>query len=261
MGALYLAIASVKGGVAKTTTTVSLGGAFAEQGKRVLLVDLDPQSNLTLALGFRPSEQVISATDLLFNGTGVLEVIRETSLEGVDLVPANSSLRMAERALPIRPHYAETLRRNFRALPQSYDFVLMDCPPSLEAVTANALVAADMLIIPTQPEFFSAYALKNMFALISQVRQQYNPRLMYKVLVTMLDRRNRIHRTVLAQLRRTFGRGMFHTVIEVDTRLRESAVAGRPITHFRTSARSAHQYRALAEEILSYAQEFPSEAP
>lgn len=254
MGIMYLAVASVKGGVAKTTTAVSLGGALAQKGYRVLMVDLDPQGNMTLAMGVRPSEVVASATDLLFDGTPQGEVIRVTPVEGIHLIPANNSLRMAERALPIRPRFAETLRQNFRSMGLKYDFVIMDCPPALEAITTNALVAAHLLVIPTQPEFFSAYALRNMLTLISQVREKHNPRLAYKVLVTMLDRRNRIHRTVLAQLRRTFGQGMFHTVIEVDTQLRESAVAGRPITHFLPSTRSAAQYLSLAEEILAYAQ-------
>ncbi len=261
MGTMFIAVASVKGGVAKTTTAVSLGGALAQMDQRVLLIDLDPQGNMTLAMGLRPSEMVTSATDLLFNGTGLLDVIRTTGVKGMDIVPANSSLRMAERALPIRPRFAETLRLNFRSVPLAYDFVIMDCPPALEAITTNALVAADMLVIPTQPEFFSAYALRNMLTLISQVREKHNPRLAYKVLATMLDRRNRIHRTVLAQLRRTFGNGIFHTVIEVDTRLRESAVAGRPVTHFQPATRGAAQYRALAEEILAYGQKATEETP
>lgn len=254
MGTTCLAIASVKGGVAKTTTTVSLGGALVERGFRVLLIDLDPQANLTLALGLRPTDQITSAADLMFNGSVPQETIHPTEVEGLDLIPANNSLQMVERALPIRPHFAETLRLALQKAALDYQWVLLDCPPALGAITTNALVAAQMVVLPTQPEFFSAYALRNMLSLITQVRSKYNPHLAYKVLVTMLDRRNRIHRTVFAQMRRTFHQGMFHTVVEVDTRLRESAVAGRPVTHFNPSTRSARQYRALAEELLSYVQ-------
>jgi chromosome partitioning protein len=133
-----------------------------------------------------------------------------------------------------------------------YDFIILDCPPFLGAVTLNALVAADLLIIPTQPEFFSAHALRSMMTTISQVRSQFNPNLIYRILITMLDRRNRVHRDVEEQIRLAFGEGVFETRIEVDTKLRESAIQGLPISHHHKHSRSALQYDNLAQELMQY---------
>lgn len=277
-GPVVIAIANQKGGVAKTTTVVSLGGALARRNQEVLLVDLDAQANLTLALGKDPARVRGAVTEVLFNSASILSVSRETSIPGLDLVPANEGMDLAERFLPVRKDYETILRRALRAelrpvqdLGSSgsaamaypsrnsprppaihYDFVLLDCPPFLGAVTLNALVAADMLIIPTQPEFFSAHALRTMTAAIRQVRSQHNPDLIYRILITLSDRRNRIHREVAEQIRSTFGEGVFRTVIEVDTKLRESAIEGLPITHHKSQSRSALQYDALAQELMAY---------
>jgi chromosome partitioning protein len=283
-GPLVIAIANQKGGVAKTTTAVSLGGALARHDQEVLLVDLDAQANLTLALGKDPSRVRGAVTEVLFNSASLLSVSRETSIPGLDLVPANAGMDLAERFLPVRRDYETILRRALRTelrpasgtsaaaataakspagltenSPTSprpptihYDFVLLDCPPFLGAVTLNALVAADLLIIPTQPEFFSAHALRTMTTAIRQVRNHHNPDLVYRILITLSDRRNRIHREVGEQIRSTFGEGVFQTIIEVDTKLRESAVEGLPITHHKSQSRSALQYDALAQELLAY---------
>jgi chromosome partitioning protein len=136
-----------------------------------------------------------------------------------------------------------------------YDMILLDCPPALGAITRNALSAADLLIIPTQAEYFSAYALRNMMSLIRKIRDDDNASLAYRILVTMLDRRNRTHRNIHEQLRSTFGEGVFDTVIEIDTKLRESPIVGLPITNYKSSARSSTQYRVLARELMEYAKE------
>jgi len=129
------------------------------------------------------------------------------------------------------------------------------CPPFLGAITINALSAADLLIIPTQAEYFSAYALRNMMSMIRRVRQESNPDLGYRILITLLDRRNRTHRNIQEQLQNTFGEGLFKTVIEVDTKLRESPIAGVPITLYRSAARGSQQYRELAQELTEYVKE------
>jgi chromosome partitioning protein len=133
-----------------------------------------------------------------------------------------------------------------------YDYVILDCPPNMGAVTLNALAASDLLIIPTQPEFFSAHALRTMMTGVRQVRSKLNPNLTYRVLVTMLDRRNRIHRQIQVQVTKTFSDSVFQTTIEVDTKLRESAAEGKPIMYLNPMSRSALQYAALAEEIIQY---------
>jgi chromosome partitioning protein len=150
------------------------------------------------------------------------------------------------------PGHANILRDALKAN-LYYDYVLLDCPPSLGAITLNALTAADLLIIPTQAEYFSSHALRDMLSFVRTVREEHNPDLTYRILITMLDLRNRIHRLIQNQLASTFPDALFKTVIQVDTRLRESPVVGLPITYFSTKSRSAEQYRALSQEVAEYA--------
>jgi chromosome partitioning protein len=287
--AFVIAVANQKGGVAKTTTVSSLGGALVTYGKEVLLVDLDAQANLTLALGKDPARVRSAVTEVFFNSVTLLSVSRETSIAGLDIVPSNSGMELAERFLPVRKNYESILQKSFlggsetihRSDPTTtgtsadlgltstdnfssrslystepalnvYDFIILDCPPFIGAVTLNALTAADMLIIPAQPEFFSAHALRTMMMTIRQVREVHNPKLVYRILITMFDKRNRIHRNVNEQIRSTFGTGVLQTTIQIDTKLRESAVEGLPITHHKSNTRSALQYQALAQELIDY---------
>ena len=146
-----LAIANEKGGVAKTTTTVSLAGALARMGKEVLVIDLDPQANLTLGLGFTPGTIRRSIADVMINSASLLSVSRESGIEGIDLVPSNHDMSLAERFLPVRQEFEYILANSLRGI-NNYDFILIDCPPSLGSVTMNALTAAQYVICPTQPE-------------------------------------------------------------------------------------------------------------
>jgi chromosome partitioning protein len=252
-----IAIANEKGGVAKTTTVISLGGALVQAGFSVLLIDLDTQANLSLGLGIVPAKTRRSIADVLLNSEGMLSVSRETNIEGLDVIPSNSDMGLAERFLPVRQNYEQVLKTAIQNSPgiSTYHYILLDCPPSLGAVTMNALNAADMVIAPTQPEYFSAYGLRSLMAAIRKVRNQDNPDLVYYVLITMMDRRNRIHRTLCEQLQTTFHDGLLNTVIEVDTKLRESTVAGLPITHYYPKCRSALQYSALAQELIENVRE------
>lgn len=251
-----IAISNEKGGVAKTTTTLSLGGALAELGHKVLLLDMDPQANLTLALGFEPGEASKTSANVLIESAPLQSAIHKTDFERLDLVPCNARIESAEQFLPVRTNYLTTLRAALEAIPSlSYDYTLLDCPPSLGAITLNALAASDLLLIPTQAEYFSAYALRNMMTVIRRIRKEANPNLAYRILVTLLDRRNRTHRSIYEQLVSTFGDGMFETVIEMDTKLRESPIAGQPITRYMPSSRGSLQYRVLAEELMEYAKE------
>lgn len=247
-----ISIANEKGGVAKTTTTLSLGGAFAEMGKRVLLIDLDPQSNLSLSLGIEPEQKVSSIINLILDNRTIMDCIKQTKVENLYLLPSNSDIRMAERLLPAKSDYHMLLRKLLVPLNNQYDYILMDCPPFLGAITLNALIAADILIIPTQSEYYSVFALRNMMALIRQVRTLGNPDLRYRLLLTMFDKRNGIHRSLAEHLRNSFSSGVLDTVIEIDTRLRESPLVGLPIVFHATKSRSALQYRFLAQEILNY---------
>ncbi len=250
-----IAISNEKGGVAKTTTTLSLGAALVELGNRVLLIDLDAQANLTLALGFEPGENENTSSNLMLDNAPLLDVCKKTDVEKLDLIPSSSRIEISEQFLPVRTGYTTILHKAIRATTLPYDYIILDCPPALGAITKNALAASDLLLIPTQAEYFSAYALRNMMSLIRTIREQDNPNLAYRILVTMLDRRNRTHRNIHEQLRATFGEGVFNTVIEMDTKLRESPIAGLPITHYKSGARGSTQYRVLAQELMEYAKE------
>jgi len=251
-----IAVANQKGGVAKTTTVVSVAGALAQMGKEILVIDLDSQADLTLALGLNPSKIRGAIGDVLLNAASLLSVSRETAIPGLDIIPSNAEMELAERFLPIRQNYEDILRTAMErsSVSSAYDLILLDCPPLLGAVTLNALNAADMLLIPTQPEYFSAHALRSMMGAIRRVREKGNPNLIYRILITMHDRRNRIHRNLSEQIQATFGEGLLRTIIEIDTKLRESSIAGMPITYYKARTRSALQYQALAQELLQYAQ-------
>lgn len=253
--AYVIAISNEKGGVAKTTTTYALGASLAESGRKTLLIDLDPQGNLTLANGIEPAKAVNTSHDVLLNGMNLMQAIARTNTPGMDLVPASPALIEAEQNLPLRNNYAFTLSNALRKEALDYEYVLLDCPPSMGALTYNALTAAELLIIPTQAEYFSAYALRDMMTLIRRVRRDSNPRLAYRILITLLDQRNRTHKVIREQLEQTFGSGLFQTVIEIDTRLRESPIIGLPITQYRPASRGSQQYRVLAQELIEYVQQ------
>ena len=250
-----VSIANEKGGVAKTTTALSLSGAFVEAGYRVLAIDLDPQANLSLSLGQDSFNNSRSLVDLLINSIPFQDAIKESGVENLFLLPANNQMGLAERLLPSRPDYELLLNNLLTTQKSAYDFILIDCPPFLGAITMNALMASDLLIIPTQAEYYSVFALRNMMSLIRQVRAKGNPKLRYRLLLTMFDKRNRIHCSLAEHLRSTFSTGVFDSVIEIDTKLRESPIAGLPIIFHSPKSRSALQYRFLAQEIIHYVQE------
>jgi chromosome partitioning protein len=249
-----VAIANEKGGVAKTTTTLSLGGALVEEEQRVLLVDLDPLANLTQSLGVKTKGLRSSVADLFLGKQSIFAVSQETNLPNLYLAPSNHDLNMAEQFLVVRDNY-ELLLRNSLGNMSTFDLILLDCPPALGPLTQNALSAADLLIIPTQCEFFSANALRDMLNLIRTVRTRSNPQLRYRLLLTMIDLRNRIHRNLSKQIRQAFGSAVFNTTIEMDTKLRESPVFGQPVTVYAPNSRGAKQYRQLAQELRHYVYE------
>lgn len=257
---LVIAVANRKGGVAKTTTALSLGAALVENHQEVLLIDLDPQANLTLSMGVAPASLERTMADVLLGTMPMGELTRETSLPGLDLAPANQELLLAERFLAVRDQYEVLLEQGLSGV-SGYDVVLIDCPPALGPLVHTALTAAQLLIIPTQCEYFSAYALRSVLEMIRDIRQRTNPHLRYRLLLTMFDRRNRIHRSLNDQIRRAFGQAVFTTEIESDTRLRESVVLGQPVTQYAPESRGAQQYRQLAQELRQYAEETVGPSP
>ena len=246
-----IAIGNQKGGVAKTTTTLSLGAALADLGHGVLLVDLDPQANLTLSLGLQPHSLAHTAIDALLGTDSLVGVSRESDIFRMDIVPSNHELVILDKVLANKNGQHLRLQRKMDdAVRQLYDFVLVDCPPSAGNLTMNALVAADLLIVPVQCEFYAAHSLRQTSQLVRRAQVQGNPQLRYRVLVTIYDQRNKISRLILEQLRGALAGLLFDTVIQIDTKLRESPAYGKPIVHYATGSRGARQYRELADEVL-----------
>jgi len=250
-----VAVSNQKGGVAKTTTCLSLGACLAELGESVLLIDMDPQANLTLSLGVRPHELRRTISDALLGNTSLVGVSRESSVFNLDIVPANQGLVVLDKVLYGRSDFQFRLRNQLEALGRDfYDFVLIDCPPSFGTLTLNALTAADLLVIPAQCEYYAAHSLRRFLELVQRVKAKTNPRLTYRILVTMYDRRNKICRVILDQMQKGLDSLLFDTIIEIDTRLRESPAFGQPVNIYAPKTRGTEQYRALAKELANHAQ-------
>jgi chromosome partitioning protein len=248
-----IVISNQKGGVAKTTTCLSLGGCLAEMGKNVLLIDLDPQANLTQSLGIKPEELRRTIGDALLGNTSMVSVSRESPVPGLDIIPASQGLLLLDKILYGRPNYQFRLKNGLATMDQCfYDFVVMDCPSSLGTLTVNALTAAELLIIPIQCEYYASRTLKNYLAMVQRVQEKSNPQLTYRVLVTMYDMRNKISRVVLEQMQRGLNEILLETVIGVDTKLRESPAFGQPINLYAPNTRATEQYRALAKELVDH---------
>jgi len=246
-----IAISNQKGGVAKTTTCLSLGAALAEMGHTVLLIDLDPQASLTRSLGINPKQLRRTVIDTLMGDHSLVRVSQETSVFALDLVPANSQLTLVDRVFYRLPDYQFRLKKLIDGkLQDMYEYILLDCPPYLAPLTLNALTAADLLIIPVQCDLHTAHSLRHVIGLARQLREQMNTSLDYRVLVTMYDGRNRISRLILEQLQRDLSQVLFKTIIQIDTKLRECPAWGKPITSYAPKTRAAQQYRALAQELL-----------
>lgn len=246
-----IAINNQKGGVAKTTTCLSLGACLAEMGYSVLLVDLDPQAHLTLSLGFDPDKFHRTVADALLANSSLLRVSRESDIFDLDIAPANQGLALVEKLLYKQKGFEYQLKRRLELLEDYYELVLIDCPPSVSALTLNALTAADLLIIPVQCEYYAAQSLQRIIKLARLVQAKTNACLAYRLLVTMYDRRNKICQLILDKMEQNLSHLLFETIIEVDTKLRESPAYGQPITRYAPDTRGAQQYRALARELMN----------
>ncbi len=247
-----IAIGNLKGGVAKTTTCISLGGCLAEMGKIVLLLDLDPQAHLTLSLGLKPESIRYTVGEVLLGNLSLVGASRETGTFGLDIVPANQSLSVVNKVLYRQKGYEFLLKQQIRALKDGlYDVILIDCPPACGPLTLNALTAADLLVIPVLCDYYAARSLRQTIGMAKLVRERTNPSLDYRILVTMYDRRIRLSSLILEQLRQQLGHRVLQTVIEMDARLKETGTAGKPINRYAPRSRGADQYRLLAAELLS----------
>jgi chromosome partitioning protein len=242
-----------KGGVGKTTSTINLGAALAEAGRRVLLVDFDPQGALSVGLGVNPLQLDRTVYNLLMDrDVQVEDVTLKTDVAGMDLLPSNIDLSAAEVQLVNEVAREQTLGRALAPILDDYDVVLIDCQPSLGLLTVNALTAAHGVIIPLECEFFALRGVALLIQTIDKVRERLNPQLEIEgILATMYDARTLHGREVLARVLEAFGDRVFHTVINRTVRFPETTVAGEPITTYATSSTGAQAYRQLAREVLA----------
>jgi chromosome partitioning protein len=251
--ARVLAMCNQKGGVGKTTSTINLGAALAEYGRRVLLVDLDPQGALSVGLGVNPLQLDRTVYNLLMErDVSVDDVMLKTNVAGMDLLPSNIDLSAAEVQLVNEVAREQTLQRVLAPVMDDYDVVLFDCQPSLGLLTVNALTAADGVIIPLECEFFALRGVALLIQTIEKIQERLNPRLELEgILATMYDSRTLHGREVLARVVEAFGDRVFHTVINRTVRFPETTVAGEPITTYASSSTGASAYRDLAKEVLA----------
>ena len=241
-----------KGGVGKTTSTINLGACLAEAGRKVLLVDLDPQGALSAGLGIRHDELDITVYDLLIdNRTSIHSAIHQTGVPDMDVVPANIDLSAAEIQLVNEVGREQTLARALRPVMKEYDFIILDCQPSLGLLTVNALACSHGVIIPMECEYFSLRGLALLTDTVEKVSDRLNFDLeILGILVTMFDRRTSHAREVMSRVVEVFGDRVFDSVITRTVRFPETSVAGEPIISWAPSSQGAQQYRNLALEVL-----------
>ncbi|HEV2376870.1 MAG TPA: ParA family protein [Streptosporangiaceae bacterium] len=250
--ARIVAVCNQKGGVGKTTTTINLGAALAEYGRRVLLVDFDPQGALSVGLGIQPHELDITVYNLLMErGANPLDAVIKTSVAGMDLLPSNIDLSGAEVQLVHEVGREFVLGGVLEPLVGDYDIVLIDCQPSLGLLTVNALACSAGVLVPLECEYFAMRGVALLTETIDKVSSRINPRLhMDGLLATMYDSRTLHSREVLARVVDRFGDLVFHTVISRTVRFPDASVAGEPITSFDPASAGASAYRDLAKEVL-----------
>jgi chromosome partitioning protein len=251
--AWVLAMCNQKGGVGKTTSTINLGAALAEWGRRVLLVDFDPQGALSVGLGVNPHDLDRTIYNVLIEqGVAVDDVLLKTNTPGMDLLPSNIDLSAAEIQLVNEVAREHVLARALAPVLPDYDIVLIDCQPSLGLLTLNALTAAQSVIIPLECEFFALRGVALLMQTVDKVKQRLNPQLEVEgILATMFDPRTLHSREVLARVVEAFSDKVFHTVIGRTVRFPETTVVGEPITTYAPSSVGARAYRELAKEVLA----------
>lgn len=247
-----VAIANQKGGVGKTTTAVNLSACLAEQGKRVLLVDADPQGNSTSGLGVNKESDEKSVYDVLINDVTVDEATKKTMIESLSLLPAHISLAGAEVELVNIMAREQVMKNALSATKEEYDYVFIDCPPSLGLLTLNALTAADTLLVPIQCEFYALEGLSHLMNTVKLVRKSLNPNLDVEgVVLTMFDSRTNLSMQVVEEVKRFFKNKVYDTIIPRSVRLGEAPSYGLPITRYAPSSAGAIAYSALAKEMIN----------
>jgi len=245
-----LSIANQKGGVGKTTTSVNLATALSAIGQKVLLVDLDPQGNASTGLGIKRSSLRNSTYDVIFGDADLAETIKKTKVPGLDILPSSIHLSGAEIELVGASRREYRLQQVFRQ-PLSYDYIIIDCPPSLSLLTLNALVASDAIVVPLQCEFYALEGLSHLVKTVERVQKTFNPRLdIHGVVLTMYDKRNNLSAQVAQDVRKYFGEKVYNTIIPRNVRLSEAPSYGLPAIVYDMNCPGAKAYINLAKEVI-----------
>lgn len=251
-----IAIANQKGGVGKTTTSINLAASFAAMKRRVLLIDLDPQGNATVGSGVHKTQIKLTSNHVLCNEVAIKEALIETA-GGYDLLATIQDLIVAEMQLLQAPHREQRLKTILDSVIAEYDYILIDCPPSLSVLTVNALVAANSVLVPIQCEYYALEGLSGLLNTVEQIRTTINPKLHIEGLLrTMYDGRNRLSLDVSSQLLEHFPERVYRTVIPRNVRLAEAPSHGAPILQYDEKSQGAIAYLALAGEILRRSEKY-----
>lgn len=246
-----IAIANQKGGVGKTTTAVNLSAAVGEAGKKVLIIDIDPQGNSTSGLGIDRRKVKNSVYNILIENINAKDVIIKTKYKNLDIIPSSMGLAGAELELAEVKHRESVLKNSVSELREYYDVIFIDCPPSLGLVTTNALCTADTILIPIQCEYYALEGLSQLINTVRLVKQRYNNRLDIEgVLLTMYDGRLKLTQQVVEEVKKYFPRKVFKTIIPRNVRLSEAPSFGAPVMYYDKYSKGTTSYRELAKEII-----------
>lgn len=253
-GPRIISVVNQKGGVGKTTTTINLGAALADEGFNVLLVDLDPQGNASTGLGIDTTDRTVTTYDLLLENADLRDVIRPTGVEGLVIAPATTDLSSADiemMAIEKRSFLLHDALRQPAIDAFGLDFILIDCPPSLSLLTVNAMVASHSVLVPLQSEFFALEGLSQLMLTVREVRQTANKDLRIEgILLTMYDRRNNLSQQVEADARDALGELVFKTVVPRNVRVSEAPSFAMPVISYDPASKGSQAYRALAQEMV-----------
>lgn len=246
-----VAVINQKGGVGKTTTAVNLSAGIGICGKKVLLIDADPQGNSTSGMGIDKRNATVSSYDLLITGAGAKAATVVTEFQNVSVIPANIDLAGAEIELINIPHRENQLKTALSLIKDEYDYILIDCPPSLGLITVNALTAADSFLVPIQCEYYAMEGLSQLMNTVRQIKISYNPELYLEgVVLTMFDPRLNLTNQVVGELKKYFAAELYKTAIPRAVRLSEAPSYGKPIQYYDKRNRGTESYNALAKEFI-----------